>query len=444
MTPPPQTSASTSEEWETLEQITQDQLDAMAELHERFLTGRLGGRRIHLKNTNLSGLSLKGRKLRQAQFMSCVMREMNLAGADFAEAALYACDLSHANLAGAAFVRADLRGTRIESANLKNADFERADLRAGGVTSKRGEIAETRVVDFSGANLSGARLMGSMASKANFSDAIMSRADMSRADLRGAKLEGADLSGAEIRGAQMGGANLKSAILTGIDSASLAAAHVDPTGAITDDNIGMPVMEMAEPLSDLITAHRLWVESAGEVGKQLDLSHVDMRFLKSLDHEKLTAMRASSAKFFGMTLTSVEMQSAVMDGSDFRNCDMTGADLRGSSFKGCNFSHTILRAMNGAPLLFGEGATTRNFSPCSFEGAVMRYADAGGAMLKSALFRGADLSYADFSGADLREADFSGAVMHETVFDGAQTQGAYFDRRAGAFNLGALQDTEED
>ena len=440
--PDPAPAQSANAQWETLAHRTQDQLDAMTDLHARVLAGRLGGRRIFLKNSNLAGLSIAGRNLRQAQFMGCMMREMDVSGTDFSEGALYACDLSHANLAGASFLRADLRGTRIENANLKGADLEKADLRAGGIAGDGGPVVQPQPVNFAGANLAGAKLVGSMAGRADFSDAILTGADMRQADLRDAQLEGADLSGAEIQGAEMEGANLKSAILTGIDQAALEAAHMDTRQAITDTNVGQNVLDLDRPLVEMIADHRRWVETAGEAGRQLDLSHVDMRFLKSLDREKLTAMRALTAKFFGMSLTDVELQSAVLDGSDFRNCDMTAADLRGASLKGCNLSHAIVRRMNGAPLLFGEGRAVRRFAPCNLEGAVARYADFSGAMLKAASFRGADLSYADFSGADLREADFAGANLHAAKLDGAQVEGAHFDRGGGpaAFRLGALRE----
>jgi hypothetical protein len=49
-----------SDEDDTLETLNQSQLDAMVDLHARFLEGRLGGRRAVLKATNLSGLSFKG------------------------------------------------------------------------------------------------------------------------------------------------------------------------------------------------------------------------------------------------------------------------------------------------------------------------------------------------------------------------------------------------
>ena len=118
-----------------LESLTQSQLDALVSLHERYLDGRLGGRRAILKKIDISGLSLKDKNLRQADFSGCNMTHMNLAFTIFQEASLYACDLSFSNLVHTNFVRADLRGARIENANLAGADLERADLRGGALTS---------------------------------------------------------------------------------------------------------------------------------------------------------------------------------------------------------------------------------------------------------------------------------------------------------------------
>ena len=95
---------------DVIEKMTQDQLDALVKLHERFLDGRIGGRRATLKRIDLTGLSLARTNLRQADFSGCIMRYMDLSNASFQEASLYACDLSFADLNNTSFVRADLRG----------------------------------------------------------------------------------------------------------------------------------------------------------------------------------------------------------------------------------------------------------------------------------------------------------------------------------------------
>ena len=410
-----------------LEKISQDQLDAMAKLHSRFLEGRIGGRRASLENTDLRGLSLKDQNLRQSHFSGCSMNHMDLSGANFKEAELYACDLSHSNLYKTIFTRADLRGARIENANLEGADLDSADLRKGGVSFTSEYPVNQSAVNFRGANLSGAKLNGSMASHADFSDAMMSGANMSGADLRGAQLVGANMSNVEIDGAQLTGANTSSAILTGVKTSLFEDAGVDLSSSITDENVGISVSELDEPLPKLLEYHRKWLESHGKTGKQLNLTDVDLRMLGSLKMEQLTAIKACHAKFFGMNLYKVAMQSAMLDESDFRNCDMEESDLRGSSFIGANLSHANLKKADCSALMLGAGGIKR-FNPCIFEGAVLRYTKMEGGSYKNAIFKNADLSYADLNHCDLSGADFSGAIMHNTNLDDTITEGTTFDR----------------
>lgn len=424
-----------------METMTQEQLDALAQLHERFLTGRLGGRRATLKNTNLKGLSLKGRDMRQANFMGCGMSHMDLSECNFQEASLYACDLSYSNLNRATFIRADLRGARIENASLEEANMEKADLRVGGFASGKEGYDKGQPVNFRGANLSGAKLGGTTASKADFSDAIMVGANMVGADLSGAQMGGADLSGVDVEGARLEGANLNSAILTGVAMKQLKNAGADVSEAITDENVGTSISDFEDPLPTLIEQHRAWVESAGQSGKQLDLSNVDMRVIGSLKMERLTAIKAINTKFFGMNLYKIQVQSAVLDLSDFRNCDLEESDMRGSSFMGANLSHARMRSADCSALLFGGGGGLKRFNPCNFKGATLRYTDLSGSKLKGANFQGADLSYADLTNADLREADFTGAQMARVKLDGAVTEGAIFDKKGKP--VFQLKDTPE-
>ena len=403
--------------------MTQEQLDALIQLHTRFLTGRIGGRRAMLQNTDLSGLSLQNQDMRQADFTGCSFKNSDLSGTNFKEAKLYACDLSNANLNNAIFVRADLRGARIESANLEGADLEKADLRVGGIASAD-RFSAPEPVNFRGANLAGAKLAGAVASKADFSDAIMTGANVSNADLSGAQFEGADMSNIEIVGTTFMGANLKNAIMTGVEIEKLQEMGVDLSQTLTDSNVGRSVSELAEPLVKLIETHRNWVKSAGQQGEQLDLSDMDIRHVGNLKMEKLTAIKAVNAKFFGLNLYKVELQSAVLDKSDFRNCDMEEADLRGSSFIGGNFSHATLKNVDCSPLLFGTEGGSKRFSPCNFEGAIMRYADLSGAKMKSAVLKNVDLSYANLRGADLRGADLSDAILKGAKLDDAQLEDA--------------------
>ena len=422
--------------------ITQDQLDALVSLHERFLLGRVGGRRASLKRTDISGLNLRGRNLRQADFSGCVMRNMNLVGAVFQEACLYACDLSFSDLNQTNFIRADLRGVRIESANLTGADLEKADMRAGAIASD-GIYVMPQPVSFRGANLSGARLVGTMAHQADFSDAIMANAQIQRADLRGARLINADLSGADLSGSQLGGASLINTILVGANLTGIRDTDYDISSAVTDKNVGLSVNELKAPLATLIENHKSWVMSGGVNGRQLDLSFYDLREASSLKKEKLTALKARQAKFIGLNLYKAELQSAVLDGSDFRNCDMEFSDFRGASVVGGIFSHARMRGINCSPLMFGSGLQKR-FAPTNMMSSVFRYADLQDANFRNVNLKSADLSFANLRGADLREADLSGANLDGAILDDALTEGALMEgaQIGRAFALGSLSRDE--
>ncbi len=428
-----------------VESLTQSQLDAMVKLHERYLEGRIGGRRAILKRVDLTGLSLQGTNMRQADFAGCHMRYMDLSSANFQEASLYACDLSFSNLHSTSFVRADLRGTRIESANLTEADLERADLRSGSISTD-GQYHPPEPVNFRGANLSGARLIGSMANHANFSDAIMAHANIQHADLRGANFVGADLSGADISGVQLSGANLDNAILAGVNIDSIRDSGFDLSLAITDTNVGISLTTLEVPLPTLIQQHRIWVETAGTSGEQLDLSDYDLRGLATLKMERMTAIVARRAKFFGMNLYKIQLQSAHLEEADFRRCDLEEADFRASSLIRAKLSHSNLKKANFSGLIFGTG-TAQRFAPCDLTGAELRYADLSGAVLKRVSLRNADLSYANLTGCDLRETDFTGANLEGTILDDAVTEGAELAGAAGtnkrAFSLQSLQDAAE-
>lgn len=414
---------SDTQENPTMEKMTQAQLDAMVELHARFLSGRLGGRRAVLKSIDLSGLSLAARDLRQADFTGCQMRGVDLSKANFSESRLYACDLTNANLTRCNFARSDLRGTRIESANLADANLDKADLRVGGF-AKDGMYDTGECVSFRGANLSGARLVGTLATAVDFSDAIMTNINVSGADLRNAEFQGADLSGAQLSGAKLKGAHLNAAILTGVDMADISEMEVDLSGAITDSNVGTSVAELEEPLPKLIETHLQWVASAGAKGKQLDLSGYDMRPLETLKMQALTAMKAVKASFFGMNLYKTQLQSSVLDDADFRRCDMDEVDMRGTSLRGARFNHAKVRKGNFEPLMFGGGEGSKRFAPCDFRNSSLTYADFSGAKMRMVNFRDADLTNTNFTGADLREADFTGAKLTGTIFEDADTTGA--------------------
>ncbi len=418
--------------------LEQRQLDALIKLHARYLSGRLGGRKAVLRNVDISGLSLYGEDMRQVDFNTCIMREMDLTSANFQEAKLYSCDLSKSVLVNTSFFRCDLRGSTLEEGNLTGANFDSADMRELAVMSTDKYVPPQKV-NFRGANLTGCRMTGALATKADFTDAILARSNMFRADLKNACLQGADLSGAKIKGADLHGADLKSAILTGINSDDLAATGANSSDAITDDNIGKSIVDIDKPFEEMIKTHIAWVGSAGKDGEQLDLSGYDLRSLQTLKGQKLTALVAKGARFIGMNRYQVELQSARLDNSDFRRAKLDEGDFRGTSLKGCILNHASVKNANFNPLLFGAEGPNQRFATCDLSEAQLRFTDFAGASMKSVNFENSDLSNADMSCCDLREANFKGAKLDNTNFEGSSLEGAEFDEKYRAFSSEGLK-----
>ena len=69
--------------------------------HEKFATGRPGGRRAVLKFVDLSGFNLVGRNLTEADFSGSILDGTRLAGANLERANLFGADLRNADLRGA-------------------------------------------------------------------------------------------------------------------------------------------------------------------------------------------------------------------------------------------------------------------------------------------------------------------------------------------------------
>ena len=103
---------------------------------------------------------------------------------------------------------------------------ERADLRWANLSGANLSEADLRWANLSGANLSGANL-----SEADLSGADLRWADLSGADLRGADLRWANLSEADLRWANLSEANLRGALggLLAIDGLPPGGARLAPT-----------------------------------------------------------------------------------------------------------------------------------------------------------------------------------------------------------------------
>jgi uncharacterized protein YjbI with pentapeptide repeats len=113
--------------------LSQAELDMIVTAHEKFVTGKQGGKRASLRFMNLSGLDLSFRNLADADFSASVLDGCRMVRTKLDRANLFGCDLRKADLRQANLVRADLRGACLRGANLAQADLTQADFREGQV-----------------------------------------------------------------------------------------------------------------------------------------------------------------------------------------------------------------------------------------------------------------------------------------------------------------------
>ena len=115
---------------------TQVEVNAVCAKHERLWTARPGGARAVFAWCDLSGLSLAGRNLADADFTGAVLDGADLTDARLDRCSFFGADLQNAILVRASLKRADLRGSCLRNANLTGADLFEADLREGAIAAK--------------------------------------------------------------------------------------------------------------------------------------------------------------------------------------------------------------------------------------------------------------------------------------------------------------------
>jgi len=115
--------------------LTQEELDAICVRHDRLWRAKPGGARAVFAWLDLSGLSLAGRNLADADFTAAVLLDCDLTGAKLDNANFFGADLQGAVLCEASLRRTDLRGACLRGCDLSGADLFEADLREGAVAA---------------------------------------------------------------------------------------------------------------------------------------------------------------------------------------------------------------------------------------------------------------------------------------------------------------------
>ena len=110
------------------QELKQELVDRILELHRKWLRGEQGGKRADLRGVNLRGADLTGAVLRGSDMRDCDLRTSNLYGANMGHANLEECDLHLADmhladLSGSIMYTARLCGSDLSGANLAHADL---------------------------------------------------------------------------------------------------------------------------------------------------------------------------------------------------------------------------------------------------------------------------------------------------------------------------------
>ena len=160
------------------EKVPQAVMDDIIRRHAMFLSGKPGGARAVIKDKDLSGLTLNGRNLAQADFTGSTLARCNLEGSDLSGATLFGCDFTLALLMRARLVRADMRGTDMSRTNLSGADLSGATL----------QFADLRGANLCRANLSRTLVLSEVALSGATYDTTTRWPPEFRPEERGAKL----------------------------------------------------------------------------------------------------------------------------------------------------------------------------------------------------------------------------------------------------------------
>ena len=401
-----------------LKRLTQAEVDAICARHDRLWQAKPGGARAVFSWMDLSGLTLVGRNLADADFSGACLNDSDLTHCKLDNACFFGADMQGVILTDASLRRADLRGACLRGADLSGADLFEADLREGAIAAADAKLgyrvveAKSRVETqaqgaiLAGANLQRSRLSGVMAVAADFTDAVMKDCKLVRANLKQASFKGADLAGADLSGADLTGADLSDAILVGVKAIMWRTDGANMAGALTDDKpAGEPVREL--PAADMLRVHALWCETGGAQGQPSVFDGVDLRPLDSVRGLNLTALSAKGAVFYGLDMEGTQLQGAQLEGADLRSANLRRADLRGARLAGARLSGADLREAQLGPLLLGRD----RLLPADLTGAALRGADLTGADLRHAVVREADFSRAKMHGTQIRQTDFSTSII---------------------------------
>lgn len=405
-----------------MDRLSQDALNTIIINHRKYIKGIKGGTRASIKFKDISGLSMKGHDMSNADFSGSCLNDVDLSEGDFRSVSFFACDMKNVNMSKSDFSQCDFRGACIINADLSGANLKNTDFRQGLLMS----YADNNVIDAWG-KTGKARLEGSMvrytnlsgvkAAGANFSDSNMSGVQFKEADLQDCIFEGANLTSADMTGCNLMRAIVKDAVIDNLNLYGAVGNQSELEEMIRLENERSTLEEDGVSLNDLVDLHTKWIDTNGAEGQQLNLSEYDLTNQTDLKDFPLTVLIAEGSKFTGLYLAGVKMESSVLDKADFRDCIAPDADFRGSSFKGAVFTRADMRRSNFGSLRVKRPDGSEITQKVDLSGARMAYAKLDNTNFKDANLSGVDFTYASLKGCNFTDCDLEGAIFDHADMD---------------------------
>ncbi|MEI6557200.1 MAG: serine/threonine-protein kinase [Rhodospirillaceae bacterium] len=163
--------------------------------HKRWVeTLSREGKRLVIKDCNLSGLQMQDVNWAAAEFHNVEFHDVVLRGAKLSMATFRNCRMTNADLSHVEGCGTNFSGSSLVGANLSGGDFTI-------VTSINNSKTKWRT-NFEGSDLSGAVFIGAKLSDVRFAKAKLADADFTGADLTNADFKGADVTGADLTNAK--------------------------------------------------------------------------------------------------------------------------------------------------------------------------------------------------------------------------------------------------
>jgi len=394
--------------------------------------------KMDLSNTSLRG-SFKHSNMRECNFVSSEMENVDFSNADLSFANLRECNMKNVKLIGANLKNADLSDADLSGADLSGADLTNAIINQNTVLNYVNfkktitgplDIKIQNIPDYVSKNLSSRKddtvydiinnfILGAHvnASGINLQNVKLRTSRISTLD--GIILDNANLSGADLRDINIKNASMKNANLSGANLKNLDMTTIDITGANMTDAIVDGVNISGRDLTNTILTGDLKGLKSGNntgtpilsskhalingyiVGENVDLTGADLKTADltdiSLKEANLTNVDMSEATLTNLKSGNIREASDLKLPSGFVFVPMT------------NNTHNGVIIGPGVDLtdiyFMGNGDKFKNidFSETNLTGVTFDNVDLTNAKFKDAIFKNVYIKNSNLTDADLTE-----------------------------------------